>query len=67
MTRPSYAQVCDVVTSKAVVSPCINVCQINPETGLCLGCMRTLDEIACWLDFSDARKREVLAQIAARS
>jgi uncharacterized protein len=66
VTRPPDLQACDAVGSKAVVSPCINVCQMNPETGLCMGCLRTLDEIAGWLDFSDARKREVLAQIAAR-
>jgi uncharacterized protein len=58
---------CAVTTSQQVASPCINVCQMNPDTGLCLGCLRTLDEIAGWLEFSDARKREVLAQIAARS
>jgi uncharacterized protein len=67
VTLPSDTLARDVVTSKAVASPCINVCQISPDTGLCLGCRRTLDEIAGWLDFSDARKREVLAQIAARS
>jgi len=49
-----------------VTSPCINVCRMNPATGLCEGCLRTLDEIAAWSAFTDTRKRDVLAQLAAR-
>src|SRR5438045_718219 len=30
-----------------VPSPCINVCHMIPETGLCQGCMRTIDELGC--------------------
>lgn len=29
-------------------SPCISVCRIDPASGLCEGCLRTLDEIARW-------------------
>lgn len=50
----------------AVASPCVNVCQMNSATGLCEGCSRTLDEIAGWLDFSEARKREILTRIRIR-
>ena len=31
-----------------VASPCINVCQMDDTRGWCLGCGRTLDEIALW-------------------
>jgi len=27
-------------------TPCVNVCLLNTETGLCIGCGRTIDEIA---------------------
>ena len=27
-------------------SPCVKVCQMDPRRNLCLGCKRTLDEIA---------------------
>ena len=40
-----------------VPSPCINVCQMAPETGLCIGCMRTIDEIIAWSSASDDYKR----------
>ncbi|MEK6209407.1 MAG: DUF1289 domain-containing protein [Pseudomonadota bacterium] len=45
---------------KDIHSPCVNVCEMNPFTGLCRGCFRTLDEIAGWLDFSVSEKLEVL-------
>jgi predicted Fe-S protein YdhL (DUF1289 family) len=52
--------------SADVASPCNNVCRMNPETELCEGCSRTLDEIAAWSAMSDAEKRAVLAQLPAR-
>jgi hypothetical protein len=49
-----------------VASPCISVCAIDPVTGLCSGCLRTLDEIAVWSVLDDDEKRMVLAEIAIR-
>ena len=31
-----------------VPSPCQQICEIDPDTGWCKGCLRTLDEIAGW-------------------
>jgi uncharacterized protein len=49
-----------------VASPCINVCTMNPSTGLCNGCLRTLEEIAAWGNSNNAYKRSVLAAIQVR-
>ena len=49
-----------------VASPCINVCRMNSDTGLCEGCLRTLAEIAAWSRMSADEKRAVLAQLAGR-
>jgi len=49
-----------------VASPCINVCRMNPDTGLCEGCLRTLAEIAAWSAMSPDEKRAVLAQLPSR-
>jgi uncharacterized protein len=49
-----------------VASPCIDVCRMDPRTGLCEGCLRTLDEIAAWGALTESMKREVLANIEAR-
>ena len=47
-------------------SPCIGVCVINPQTQLCEGCFRTLDEIAAWWDYTPEQKRVVLAKLDGR-
>jgi predicted Fe-S protein YdhL (DUF1289 family) len=53
-------------TSPPVPSPCVNICRMDEATGLCEGCQRTLDEIACWSLLDDAEKREVWQQLARR-
>jgi predicted Fe-S protein YdhL (DUF1289 family) len=42
------------------------VCVIDEASGLCEGCLRTLDEIAIWGSSSEAQRREVLARIDGR-
>ena len=49
-----------------VPSPCINVCKMSPVTGLCEGCLRTIDEIVAWSRADDAYKRAVWAEIRRR-
>jgi uncharacterized protein len=48
-----------------VPSPCINICQLDAQ-GLCVGCRRTLDEIAEWPSASEARRREILRDLTLR-
>lgn len=47
-------------------SPCINICQMNAASGLCEGCLRTIDEIAAWSTLDDDAKRAVWDAIDAR-
>ena len=47
-------------------SPCVKVCQMDPQRGLCLGCARTLDEIARWGSMSDAERDSILQQLETR-
>lgn len=49
-----------------IASPCINVCRIDESTALCVGCLRTLDEIATWSVLSDDQRRDVWARLASR-
>jgi len=46
-------------SDKPVRSPCIQVCQLDEEHGLCRGCLRTADEIARW-GASTNRERHVI-------
>lgn len=50
-----------------VNSPCNAVCQIDPASGFCRGCLRTLDEIARWSAMDDAQRRRVLDDLARRA
>ncbi len=52
--------------SSMVVSPCINVCRMDAQTGLCLGCFRTIEEIADWSRASDAHRLRVLLAVERR-
>ncbi|WP_313702944.1 DUF1289 domain-containing protein [Massilia sp.] len=49
-----------------VPSPCINVCEMDKATGLCRGCMRTIDEIVAWGTAGDDYKRAVWKEIRRR-
>ena len=50
----------------AIRSPCISVCRIEPGSGLCEGCLRTLDEIAAWGSMGEARREQVWHALAQR-
>jgi predicted Fe-S protein YdhL (DUF1289 family) len=39
---------------------------MDEASGLCVGCLRTIDEIAAWSVLDDGARRDVLAAIAAR-
>jgi predicted Fe-S protein YdhL (DUF1289 family) len=39
---------------------------MDPQRGLCLGCARTLDEIARWAQMSDAERDRVMAELPKR-
>jgi uncharacterized protein len=49
-----------------VPSPCISLCKMNPQTGLCDGCFRTIDEIATWSTATEEMKRQVWVEIKRR-
>lgn len=50
----------------APLSPCVNICVMHPREGLCVGCLRTMDEIIAWGSLTDARRREIMADLPAR-
>lgn len=49
-----------------VPSPCISVCRMNPATGLCEGCQRSIDEIAQWSSASEQARRGIWQEILRR-
>jgi predicted Fe-S protein YdhL (DUF1289 family) len=49
-----------------VASPCTSVCEMDPRSGYCRGCFRTLDEIAAWSVLDAEGKKAVLAALPER-
>lgn len=43
----------------AILSPCTGICTLGAD-GLCLGCLRSGDEIAAWLALDDAERRHIM-------
>jgi predicted Fe-S protein YdhL (DUF1289 family) len=58
----------DRSASRPVIeSPCTRVCTLDPASGRCLGCGRSLDEIARWTEMTDAERARVVAELGRRS
>jgi len=67
MQRDNLTMDFDPINDKGrVPSPCISLCKMNPQTGLCEGCMRTIDEIVQWGTASEDTKRAVWVEIKKR-
>ena len=49
-----------------VLSPCVGVCVMDPASGFCTGCMRTLAEIAAWSGAAEETRRAIKAGLPAR-
>ena len=47
-------------------SPCVLICQIDDQTGLCFGCGRTGNEIMGWINMSNAERRAIMVEVPAR-
>jgi len=45
-----------------VRSPCINICKLN-ENKICIGCHRTIDEIANWTKYTEKEKIKIIQNI----
>lgn len=49
-----------------VPSPCVKICVLDPDTRMCRGCFRSIDEVAEWVEYSPEEKLAVLERIAQR-
>jgi predicted Fe-S protein YdhL (DUF1289 family) len=53
-------------TQEPVGSPCTDVCKLDPQTGLCLGCFRSREEIKTFRAMDDAAKLDLFDDLLAR-
>ncbi|WP_427851915.1 CoA pyrophosphatase [Stenotrophomonas acidaminiphila] len=49
-------------TRRAVSSPCIGICSLDPA-GHCRGCLRTRAEIAGWMGMSEHQRRQLMQDV----
>lgn len=50
-----------------VESPCVKLCVVHPEARLCVGCLRSIEEITQWSRMSPAGRRAIIAALPARA
>jgi uncharacterized protein len=49
-----------------VKTPCNRGCALHPDSGLCIGCERSGEEIAGWIAFDDRERTEIMMQLPMR-
>ena len=49
------------------ISPCVGVCSINPKSNLCLGRLRSPNEISIWPQIDNKKALEIMKEIKNRS
>ena len=57
----------DVWKRDEIESPCIKICVIHPESRLCTGCLRSIDEITAWSRMSPDARRAVMQELPSRA
>ena len=66
LKAPGVAEDTGAAQPAGVASPCVNICRLDAQ-GLCVGCRRTLGEIAEWSRAGDARRLEILRALPMRT
>ncbi len=56
----------DVWTRDEVDSPCIQICVVHPETRLCTGCNRSIEEISRWSKMTPETRRLIIEELPSR-
>lgn len=57
----------EVWKREEVQSPCVKLCVVHPEARICVGCFRSIDEIASWSRLTAAERSTIMAELPARA
>jgi hypothetical protein len=49
-----------------IKTPCIKVCVVDGESGLCMGCYRQLSKVAGWSQLTDEARAAIMADLPGR-
>ena len=56
----------DVWKRDEVESPCIQICVVHPETRLCTGCNRSIEEISKWSKMTAQTRQSIMDELPSR-
>jgi len=62
---PKYCGM-NVAQTSPPSTPCVQNCFIDPRSALCIGCGRTVREIAAWSDLDEPSRLAIMAGLQAR-
>jgi predicted Fe-S protein YdhL (DUF1289 family) len=57
----------DIWKRDEIDSPCVSVCVVHPDAGICIGCYRRPAEIARWSVMTPEERRQVLDDLPGRT
>ncbi|MEM6895913.1 MAG: DUF1289 domain-containing protein [Pseudomonadota bacterium] len=57
----------EIWTRSEVESPCVKLCSIHPVEQICVGCLRSLEEIGGWSMMSAEARRTVMEELPSRA
>lgn len=49
-----------------VDSPCVKLCVMHPTANLCMGCFRTVEEIADWSAMEPETRKSLMLELPSR-
>lgn len=56
----------ELMVAEPISTPCIKTCAVSGQTGLCVGCGRTLKEIAGWSGMDEEARKAIMAELPSR-
>jgi predicted Fe-S protein YdhL (DUF1289 family) len=56
----------DIWKRDEVDSPCVQLCVMHPTAELCMGCFRTVDEIANWSGMDPDKRKSLMVDLPNR-
>jgi predicted Fe-S protein YdhL (DUF1289 family) len=65
-TNQATAHKMNQPASFAIRSPCIKLCVIEPESGYCIGCGRSREEIGSWISLSPQQRDTIMLELPER-
>ncbi|WP_291727465.1 DUF1289 domain-containing protein [Leisingera sp. F5] len=57
----------DVWKRDEIQSPCIKICVVHPESRICTGCYRTIDEIRDWSKMTNEDRAGIMNDLPERA